>query len=213
VVGKGLADGTGLVTSLVEAHEIRTPSGRWPHESDRFRMAWAGRLVAGKGLETVLAALARLPAEYELAVLGDGPLRRDLESIAASHGVAQRVRWLGHIADRVRYMEELAGSDLFVFPSPAEGFPKVVLDAMAAAVPIVASAAGALGEIGGCAVLLEQGGPAELAAAVARLGLDPPSAARLRAGGVAFASAHTGAAEAAGLVDRWRNRYRHLPWS
>lgn len=133
-----------VVTSLVDPAEIRDPDGRpWPWEPGRLRLAWAGRLAGGKGVEQVLEALAALP-QASLLVLGDGPAGQLLRSRAAALGIADRVDWRGHVADRAPYLEALASADMFVFPSAAEGFPKVVLDAMAVGLPVVARPVGSL---------------------------------------------------------------------
>jgi hypothetical protein len=151
VVGQGIVNGGGIVTSLVEPEEIRDTSGAaWPAIPWRLRLAWAGRLASGKGLETLLETLALLVGReqtghhVELVILGDGPARGSLESQATRLRIAERIHWLGFIGDRTTYMDALASCDLFVFPSPAEGFPKVVLDAMAVGLPVIATPSGQL---------------------------------------------------------------------
>ncbi|MEO5941427.1 MAG: glycosyltransferase, partial [Candidatus Limnocylindrales bacterium] len=132
VVGRGIVHGRGIVTSLVVPGEIRdVGDGPWPASPARLRLAWAGRVAPGKGLEVLLDALALLVADeadgrhVELVMIGDGPARASLEARAIALGVADRIEWLGYVADRKPYMKALASCDLFVFPSPAEGFPKV----------------------------------------------------------------------------------------
>lgn len=211
VVGRGLVDGTGIVTSLVEPEEIRDMSGApWPAITWRLRLAWAGRLASGKGLEVLLDALALLVAQeevghrVELVIIGDGPARVLLGARAVRLGIDDRIRWLGYVGDRASYMDALASCDLFVFPSPAEGFPKVILDAMAVGLPVVATPSGALGPLAS-ADLIERAGdsPDRLAATIARLATADVRARALRSATVAFAGAHTLPAEAAHLVARW----------
>jgi glycosyltransferase involved in cell wall biosynthesis len=129
--------------------------------------------------------------------------------------VGDRIIWHGHLDDRTAYLDALGAADLFVFPSPAEGFPKVILDAAAAGLPILASPVGALAELAamGLLVPVAPGDPNALAAAVAALGSDARRAARLRALGLRFAARHTRPAEAERLVGRLRARYPLLPWS
>ena len=79
--------------------------------------------------------------------MGDGPDRVRLTELAATSGAGDRVRWAGHVADRATYLDRLAEADAFVFPSPAEGFPKVVLDAFAVGLPVLATTAGTLDEL------------------------------------------------------------------
>jgi glycosyltransferase involved in cell wall biosynthesis len=223
VVGADL-DGEGIVTSLVEPDEIRSvspsapSSARWPGHPGRLQLAWAGRLARGKGLEALLDAVARLVAappdgrRVELVVLGDGPARDWLERRAEGLGIAGRITWRGFVADRASYLSALAEADLFVFPSPAEGFPKVILDAFAVGLPVMAAPSGALGGLGGERFAPLPGDPVAIARSLAGLVVDPERAHRLRDAGSRFVAAHTRPAEAARLVARWQARWPELPW-
>lgn len=219
VVGDRLVEGDGIVTSLVEPSEIRdVTAAPWPAIPWRLRLAWAGRLAPGKGLEALLEALALLAAEeepghrVELVVLGDGPARAALEARAVALGIRDRIHWLGYVADRPTYLEALASCDLFVFPSPAEGFPKVVLDAMAVGLPVVATPSGSLAGLGSDRVaFVRPDDPAALAGAIRALAADPVRARDLRIAGSDFAAAHTRVAEASRLVAGWRAWYPGLP--
>jgi glycosyltransferase involved in cell wall biosynthesis len=208
VVGDGLIDGSGIVTSLVEPEEIRdVRAAPWPAIPGRLRLAWAGRLAPGKGLEGLVDALRVLVANeaeghrVELLILGDGPARVSLEARAARLGLADRIQWLGYVADRATYMDALASCDLFVYPSPAEGFPKVILDAMAVGLPVIASESGQLQPLVR-AGLIEPGPgvPPRLAAAISRVALSDVHARQLRVAGCSFSEKHTRRAEAARLV-------------
>jgi len=219
VVGNDL-DGAGVVSSLVEPDEVQTVgSSPWPRETGRLRLAWAGRLASGKGLETLFEAVARLVAappdgrRIELDLLGDGPARERLTDQAQRLGIADRLRWHGYVAARRPYLEVLAGSDLFVFPSPAEGFPKVILDAFAVGSPVIATPSGSLAGLGRDRLeLVPPRDPAALAKAIQGLASDHTRAYDLRVAGSAFAAAHTRHAEAARLVVRWRAKYPRLPF-
>jgi hypothetical protein len=220
VVGRRLA-GDGIVTSLVDAVEIRSTTSRtWPQLAGHLRLAWAGRLVDGKGIDRLLTALAILAAApasgasgIRLTVIGDGPARPSLEAHAARLGVADRVEWRGFVADRAPYLDALAAADVFVFPSPAEGFPKVVLDAMAAGLPVLATPSGALAEaIAAGAIARIPSDGAGIAATIDLLVADPDRALVLRRAGTELVSAHTRSAEAARLIDRWQRRWPDLPW-
>ncbi len=209
VVGRGLVDGTGIVTSLVEPDEIRNVSGApWPAIPWRLRLAWAGRLAEGKGLEVLVDALGLLVAgeaeghRTELVLIGDGPARSALEARAVALGINERIHWLGYIADRATYMDALASCDLFVFPSPAEGFPKVILDAMAAGLPVVAKASGELAELGRVVRFIRRREPTALAELIAGFRQTPATAVTTRADGVAFVGRHTATFETRALVDR-----------
>jgi len=219
VVGQDL-DGAGVVSSLVEPDEVADVGAfPWPHDDDRLRLAWAGRLAAGKGIETLLEAIALLSTNppdgrrVDLDLLGDGPARASVMAEADRLGIADRVHWHGYVADRAPYLEMLAGADLFVFPSPAEGFPKVILDAFAVGLPVIATPSGSLAGLGHDRLeMVASGDAVALATAIRGLVGDPARAHELRAAGSAFVAGHTRLAEGARLVDRWRYRYPALTW-
>jgi len=101
------------------------------------------RLDAQKGIAHLVDAAALVPGVV-FAIAGDGPDRAALEARAAERGVGARVRFLGHRRDVPAL---LAVADLFVLPSLYEGFPLSVLEAMAAGVPVVATAIGGTDEL------------------------------------------------------------------
>ncbi len=217
VVGDGVVHGDGVVASLVEPQELRDPNARaWAPGSDGrpIRLAWAGRLAAGKGLESMIAAVAADPA-LELEILGDGPDRERLSELATSSGAGDRIRWLGYVADRVSYLDRLAAADAFVFPSPAEGFPKVVLDAFAVGLPVLAVPAGAVAALVAADLLEPIRAPEAEAVLAAWKRLQSMDAAAIddrRRRAHVFAAAHTRSAEASRLVGRWRTWWPDLPW-
>ena len=215
VVGEGVAAGAGIVTTLIEPAELRDPAGRaWPSRPGHLRLGWAGRLAAGKGLEAVLESVAAEP-RWDLVVLGDGPDRVRLQAHAESLGLAGRIEWRGYMAERGPYLDALAQADAFVFPSPAEGFPKVVLDAMAVGIPVLTTAVGELHELIGADLVEPIAAPTGTAvsAAIRRLEEAAPDRVEgLRARGHAFAAQHTRPAEAARLVARWRTWWPDLAW-
>lgn len=102
------------------------------------------RLQPEKGLDHFLKAAARVAAlvpEARFIVVGDGPLRGELEALARRIGVGESVCFLGFRADA----REVTGLlDVLVVPSLTEGSPLVVLEAMAAGVPVVASDVGGI---------------------------------------------------------------------
>jgi len=97
-----------------------------------------GRLEPYKGVDAVIAAIAHLPAELSLDVIGDGGARAHLAALAASEGVAGRVRFLGSVSDAVlgRALDE---SRVLVTMSSHEAFGLAPLDALARGLPVVAS--------------------------------------------------------------------------
>jgi glycosyltransferase involved in cell wall biosynthesis len=103
---------------------------------DRPIVLTVARLDPQKGHRYLLAAATEVP-EAVFALVGEGGERVALENQARTLGVAERVRFLGHRDD---VPELLAACDLFVLPSLYEGLPLSVLEAMAAAKPVVATA-------------------------------------------------------------------------
>ena len=140
------------------------------------------RLDAQKGITHLLDAAALLP-EATFAIAGEGPERAALESKAASLGIAERVRWLGHRDD---VPSLLAAADLFVLPSLNEGLPLATMEAMLASVPVVATDAGGTREIvrdGVTGLLVPPADARALADAVGALLRDRTLASRLAAAG------------------------------
>ncbi len=135
-----------------------------------------GRLVWQKGFVELIRAwpevAARVPAA-RLVIAGEGPLRAELEALARSLGVADRVRLIGFRRDVPGF---LAALDVLVLPSLREGFPVITLEAMALGVAIVATAIEGVREqiepdVHG--ILIPPGAPRELGAAIFGL-LDEP---------------------------------------
>ena len=108
-----------------------------------------GHLVDVKRHDVAIKALASLVATYpgaQLAIVGEGPKRRDLEDLAARLGVGGRVIFVG-----ARPQNELpqwySAADCLILASEREGWPNVVLEAIACGTPVVASRVGGLPEI------------------------------------------------------------------
>lgn len=212
IVGHDIVDGDGVVTSLVEPAELRDPGGQPWAAHEPIGLVWAGRVAEGKGLESLLELLAAMPGA-ELVMLGDGPARGRLETRARRLGVGGRIDWHGFVADRDIYLEGLASADILVHPSPAEGFPKVVLDAMAVGTPVAAVPAGGLAELARARLIAPiRGGTQPAALAVMSLLRNPAATQAMRERAASFAAAHTGPAEAARLVARLERSFPSLPW-
>jgi glycosyltransferase involved in cell wall biosynthesis len=128
------------------------------------------RLVPWKGVDRLIAAMVELPYA-RLAIAGDGRERETLQSLARRKGVSDRVVFLGQL-DAADVRALLAISDVFVLNSSYEGMPHVVLEAMAAGVPVVATDAGGTGEVitnERTGLLIPNGDDEALLAAIRRL--------------------------------------------
>ncbi|NNM77723.1 glycosyltransferase [Sphingomonas sp. ID1715] len=98
----------------------------------------AGRLVAQKNFALLLRAFASgAGSEDRLTIFGEGPERRSLERLASRIGIAERVNMPGHVR---RWAEQLSVADAFLVSSDYEGVPAVVIEALAAGAPIIATA-------------------------------------------------------------------------
>nr|WP_246416583.1 glycosyltransferase [Nocardioides luti] len=133
------------------------------------------RLEAPKRHDLLVEAWRTLPDDAVLLVAGEGSGRAALERQVAAAGLGARVRLLGERHD-VPLL--LAAADLLVLPSDREGLPMAVLEAMAAGVPVVASAVGGLRSLDRATLELVAPGSAEaLAAALGSVLADRPGAA------------------------------------
>jgi glycosyltransferase involved in cell wall biosynthesis len=143
-----------------------------------------GRLRIRKGVDVLLAAmpeLLRRHAAARLLIAGDGEHRPLLERASAALGLGEAVSFLGR-ADAARVRRLLRGAVALVVPSIYEGMPLVVLEAMEAAVPVVASRVSGIPEVvehGSTGWLVPPEEPPSLAAALAAA-LDDPAEARRR---------------------------------
>jgi len=131
------------------------------------------RLDPVKDLGTLLQGAARVRASrpVHIVVIGDGPERAALHAQAADLGLAGDVTWLGHRDDA---RDWLPGCDVFVNCSTSEGVSLTILEAMAAALPVIATRVGGTPEVvtDGCGVLVPARAPSAIADALMQLAGD-----------------------------------------
>ena len=194
------------VATWVQEHEPEVPAARLfvvPNGVDAitrtttFPNSWRseGPLAACianfhhyKGHATLLRALAQVPG-LNLILVGDGPARPDAESLANELGLSDRVVFAGARADAALLV---GGFDFTILASEAEGLPNVVMESMAAGVPVVATAVGGSVELvhdGIDGRLVAPGDPVALAAGMRELAGD--NALRKRLGSAARANMAT----------------------
>ena len=175
-----------------ERRALRAALGTAPSD---VVVACAARFDPGKGLTVLLHALSRLeravPWTCWLAGGGATPSEQamdaSLRTTAAQLGIAESVRFLGHRTD---VPQLFAAADVCCLPSTEpEGFPVVLIEALYAGCPIVASACGGTSEIvtDDCGLMVSPGDVAGLAAALGRLASDAPLRRRLASAGPARA--------------------------
>ena len=142
-----------------------------------------GRLSREKAFDCLLDAFGSIKGHHQarLVIVGDGPERAHLERQAATLGLSQRVRIAGQVGEVRPFY---AAADVLAISSLTEGSPNVLLEAMAAGVPVVATAVGGIPEIvthEESALLAPAGDPAALANVLTRVLTDRDGAHR-RAG-------------------------------
>ncbi|GJG87400.1 glycosyl transferase [Gemmatimonadetes bacterium T265] len=159
--GKFLTHGLPADRVLVKPNFVAADPGAGRHDG-RFAL-YAGRLTTEKGVETLLAAWARLGPGYALRVAGDGPL-------AARAAATAGVEWLGQ-QSKAEVIAAMQAATVLVFPSEwYEPFGLTLVEALATGLPVIASARGAAPEIiedGVSGRIVPPGDPDALAAAVA----------------------------------------------
>lgn len=159
-------------SELAPRHEARRAIGAGDGE---FVIGFVGRFVSQKAADVLLRAMrpvaAALPGA-RLAMVGAGPLEAELRGLSEHVGVADKTRWLGERDARAL----MAGFDVFAMPSCKEGLPYVVLEAMSAGLPVVATdTAGAesLVEPGVNGAVVPCGDHARFATELIEIGRDP----------------------------------------
>ena len=140
-----------------------------------------GWLVPRKGHDLALRAVAMLP-EATLVIAGEGPEAPALQRLAACLGIGERVRFLGALPQE-RLAMVYNAADVLVLASSREGFPNVLLEALACGTPVVATAVWGTPEIVAAPAagrLVEERSPEALCAAIRDLLADPPARAAVR---------------------------------
>ena len=176
-----------------------------------LRLASIGRFVEQKGqmvLIRAMAELVRAAPEVHLALIGDGPMRADLEAAIAAEGLAGHVTLTGWLAE-ADVQAELAQAHALVMPSFAEGLPVAVMEAMAAARPVIATYIAGTPELvqpGRTGWLVPAGDAEALAAAMLELSRTPACALEdmARAGRARVLDRHDVRGEAAKLAAHFR---------
>jgi glycosyltransferase involved in cell wall biosynthesis len=120
-----------------------------------YRLLYVGNLEERKGLRYLIECVKRLVQsglDVTLRIVGSGPDQERLVALAHAEGVSPRVHFVNYVQFGSRIFEEFRSADVFLLPAvSAEGTPKVVMEAMSQAVPVVAT------DVGSVADLLEDG--------------------------------------------------------
>ena len=170
------------------------------------RILFIGRLAAVKGVVLLLQAFSELRQRHpglSLMLVGDGPERDTLHKQAAAMGLSGVVEFAGQLGED-EVAEALAGADMLVLPSFAEGVPVVLMEAMASRLPVIATRVGGVAELvedGVNGLLVAPGDVAGLICAMERLLRDPDLRRRMgQAGRAVVESRHDVRSEARRLL-------------
>ncbi len=188
---RGLLCPSRVIESLVRARDrsLRTwiipnaidPSRFSVRSEHRRSMVVVTRLFERKGVQFVLEALHGLESDWEVDIVGDGPFFEELVRIAAAYG--SRARFHGYVDNMsAEFKERFETAGIFVFTSEAENFPMVLLEAMAAGLPIITtSGTGCEEVVGEAALLVAARNAGQIREALVRLMGDPALRERLGA--------------------------------
>ena len=131
--------------AFADAPRTPKPAGR------RMRIISVGSLAQPyKANDVLIDALAECVGkdlDLELAIVGDGRYRADLEKQTAELGITDRVIFMGSLPAGEAVRAELMKSDLFAIPSRTEGLPRALIEAMACALPCIGSKVGGIPEL------------------------------------------------------------------
>ncbi|MGI9500479.1 MAG: glycosyltransferase family 4 protein [Geminicoccaceae bacterium] len=158
---------------------------RW--KVSRRTLLSVGHLIERKGHDLVIQALSLLP-DVDLIITGDGPEKARLQHLAARLGIADRVRFTG-VVQHQNLSSLYSAADALVLASSREGWPNVLLEALACGTPVIASHNWGTPEIVSAAeagLLLDERTPEAIANAVRRLFQMPPDRAQTRQFAEAF---------------------------
>lgn len=128
--------------------DVETFASRIPHDGDTVRVISVGRMGPEKRFDRLLRVIAELRRHVArpiaVRLVGEGPLRPELERQVEALGLQEIVRFTGVVAEVGRLYRE---SDLLLLTSDYEGTPNVVLEAMACGLPVVASRVGGVADV------------------------------------------------------------------
>jgi glycosyltransferase involved in cell wall biosynthesis len=142
-------------------------------------LLYVGRLAAEKGLPYLIEAMALCQRDgltFDLTVVGDGTERGTIEGLVAKHGLENQVRFKGFIPLGPELQKSYRQADIFVLPSLSEGVAKVLIEAMANGLVIIATRVGGIPTIiedGVNGLLVEPRSPEAIACAIKRILQEP----------------------------------------
>jgi glycosyltransferase involved in cell wall biosynthesis len=183
---------------LSSSHHLQDVVAAWRDRFQRqpFTILNVARLTSAKNQRLLLIALVELcrSAPWRLVFVGDGPNRRDLQQLSDELGIRNIVTFAGQVtrgSDLWRYFDD---ADVFALPSRSEGTPKVLLEAMARGLPIVAANVSGVPTAVGHeerGLLFPDNDAQSLVTALERIATNRDIRQRCVANGIEFAKEHT----------------------
>ncbi|WP_196223153.1 glycosyltransferase, partial [Roseibium sp. RKSG952] len=122
-----------IPNTVPEAKTLASASGK----AEGFKLITVARLIARKNIDRLIKEFASISddlPDWTLEILGDGPQKAELLSLARKLGIANRVNFVGEVSNPYDYLSQ---AHIFVLPSLFEGFPMSSLEAMAHGLPVV----------------------------------------------------------------------------
>jgi len=139
----------GIDTDVFHPRDRQAMRSKLGVPADARLITYVGRFVEAKGMRELLQAFQALAAQdprVRLALVGDGVMREELAGLVQATGLGGRVTMTGGL-EPAQVAEWICASDLLTLPSWSEGYPNVVVEALACGVPVVATDVGGTREI------------------------------------------------------------------
>lgn len=188
---RGYAGKISVLPLGVTADHLRRPAFEEPtvetNQSKPFLIGYVGRLVREKGIDVLLRALTFLKSpNWQCQIIGEGKIRDELEKMTIDLSIHSRTRFLGYVGhgEISRYMNAFSVLVLpsLTTPNWAEQFGRVIVEALAAGVPVIGTKSGEIPFLlthlqGG--IVVDEADAGALAGAIDRLAADPALARRL----------------------------------
>lgn len=165
-------NGVEILNSKLEiTNKFQTPNYK-------FKIVFTGRLDKPKDPELLLRAFAELPENIkektQINLIGEGPKKDKLKKLAQEKNIEEKVEFWGELS-RMKVIEILKKSDIFVLTSNYEGFPITILEAMSCGLPVIASDVGGVKEAvdESCGIIIKRGDKKALKEALEQLLTNP----------------------------------------
>ena len=193
-------------TSLTQSELSHLATGAITWAPRRLRLIIVGRQEGAKGTEILLEALALIRPDFPeaaLDIVGDGSALPALKQLAAKLGVSERVVFHGRL-NHAEVIGVMRRAQVFCFPTKSEGFPKVVVEALACGLPVIATPVSVLPQLlrHGCGVILNEATPTDLARAIKTVMADETQFQKMSSQAIATAQQYS--------LEAWRDEIGKL---